>query len=72
MRVILCLKKFLPLFADGLREGTKTILAGKGKKSKKKAESAELSATNNAVAVVNVTLRFKRYIHDPEKKMVQR
>lgn len=58
-------------FTDGLTDATKTRLATtKGKKGKSAASNPPPQQTDN-LPPIQVILEFKRYMYDPQKKMVQ-
>lgn len=59
---------------EGLKEETKELLSSSSKKKGKggaKNESSKLEETKPEAQPVTIHLNFKRYIYDPQKKMVQ-
>ena len=54
--------------SEGLREETAQALAGKSKKGKDKAATAD---DVTAQEIIKLTLHFKRFMYDPKKKMEQ-
>ena len=58
----------MAFFSDGLGEVALQALAGKTKKGKGKGPDATTETSSEAI---KVTLDFKRYMHDPQKKMIQ-
>ena len=62
----LCIQLFF--FSDGLSDVASQALSGKGKKGKGKGQE---SAEETSSEAIKITLCFKRYMHDPQKKMIQ-
>ena len=58
-------------FSDGLGETAQALLSSKGKKSKGKGQDSAANHEPPADAI-KVILHFKRYMYDPQKRMLQR
>ncbi len=74
MRIVHKCLFFISLLLEGLKEETKQLLSSSSKKKGKggaKNESSKLEETKPDAQPVTIHLNFKRYIYDPQKKMVQ-
>lgn len=67
-------KAKIRIFNDGLKNETIEVLQSKAdskKKGKKLASSQENAIAPTEMAPIGVILRFKRYVYDPKKLMIQ-
>ena len=60
----------LELVSDGLKESTQAALNAAGAAKKKKTPAAEVKIEEKAEQV-RILLAFKRFIYDPQKRMIQ-
>ena len=58
--------------SDGLSETAQSALSSKGKKSKGKGQGDAATNQEPPADAIKVTLHFKRYMYDPQKRMIQR
>lgn len=62
-------------FTDGLKPETKTLLTTASKKKSKAGKGdttkEDESSKNDSVQPVTISLLFKRYVFDTQKKMIQ-
>lgn len=59
---------------EGLKQETVDFLQGKAeskKKGKQRSENQPTQQPSTDIESVGVILRFKRYVYDPKKKMIQ-
>lgn len=70
-----CLSRIFLFFADGLKPETKTLLTVASKKKSKAGKGdttkEEENSKTDSVQPITISLLFKRYVFDTQKKMIQ-